>query len=366
METVCDPEKCTGCMACTDICPKNAIELKDSIRSLNAVKLTDKCINCKACEQVCPVNHPIEKKEPFEWHQGWANDDAICAQGSSGGVASAIAYHFVETGGTVCSCAFQNGEFTFCLTDNTEELHKFAGSKYVKSNPMGAYRATQTALKSGKKVLFIGLPCQVAAAKKFLKRNFDNFFSIDLICHGTPSVKLLEKFLNQYELTLSNLDNIQFRRKTSFSLSDGEKTIACKGTSDHYSIAFLSGLTYTENCYECQYAQWQRVSDITLGDSWGSMLENKNGLSLILCQTEKGKKLLEESDLHLEEVDIQTAVAHNHQLTAPMTKPNQKDAFFDGIDAGKNFNRLVFSALPKKCIRQKVKAILIKTGILKR
>ena len=40
-------------------------------------------------------------------------------------------------------------------------------------------------------------------------------------------------------------------------------------------------IDYTENCYSCRYASQSRVSDISLGDSWGSELseeEKKKGI----------------------------------------------------------------------------------------
>jgi ferredoxin len=46
-----DPEVCTGCGACVDICPIEAIELKNDIAVIN----TNECTNCRVCESECPV-----------------------------------------------------------------------------------------------------------------------------------------------------------------------------------------------------------------------------------------------------------------------------------------------------------------------
>ena len=162
-------------------------------------------------------------------------------------------------------------------------------------------------------------------------------------------------------MTLSSLKDIKFRVKAKFQIYDDYKGLITKGVSDRYSIAFLNALTYTENCYSCPYAKTERVSDVTLGDSWGSELaidEQKNGISLILSQTEKGIELLKMANLHLETVDINKAIANNHQLEHPSFKPTGREKFFDGLKDHK-FNSLVFQQLPKQCLRQDVKRLLI-------
>lgn len=367
MKTVCELNKCAGCMACVDICPKGAIEIKDSLSAYNAEIDEKKCIGCNACHKVCQVNHPASVKDPINWQQGWTENSEMRKECSSGGVATAISKGFLENGGIVCGCTFNEGKFIFEFAENEDELKKFIGSKYVKSNPIGIYKEIKSRLKREEKVLFIGLPCQIAALRNFISADLsDKLYTIDLICHGTPSPKVLDIFLKQYGLTLSSLKDIKFRVKAKFQIYGDYKGIITKGVSDRYSIAFLNALTYTENCYSCPYAKTERVSDVTLGDSWGSELaidEQKNGISLILSQTEKGNELLKMANLRLEEVDIEKAIANNHQLEYPSFKPTGREKFFKGLK-NCNFNFLVFRILPKQCLRQNVKQFLIKTKLL--
>ena len=184
----------------------------------------------------------------------------------------------------------------------------FAGSKYVKSNPQGIYKKIKNLLKNGEKVLFIGLPCQVAALKLFVGDQLvADLYTVDLICHGTPSPQLLQMFLEQYGYELKDIKNIAFRKKNKFQVRDGDKGIITNGVTDSYIISFLNGVCYTENCYSCKYAQFNRVSDITLGDSWGSDLSNEEqskGISLILCQSAKFFNLLKSSNIKLYNVVI--------------------------------------------------------------
>lgn len=369
MKTVCEKDQCAGCMACIDICSQNAISIVDSLKAYNAVIDTRKCLNCNLCHKVCQKNFPAKSEHPIQWYQGWAGNDTLREKGSSGGIASAVAKSFIENGGIVWSCTFKNGEFGFENAKHLEELEKFIGSKYVKSNPQGVYKQIKTSLKEGQKILFIGLPCQVSALKNYIGEKLsDNLYTIDLICHGTPSPQVLELFLKQYGYSLRNLKNIQFRIKAKFMVYIDSKGVITNGVSDKYSIAFLNSLTYTENCYQCMYAKTDRVSDLTLGDSWGSELqskEQKSGISLALCQTSKGMEILQEAELHLETVDVERAIQHNHQLLFSSKKPNGRDKFFSKLGK-KGFNTLVFCQFPKQCLRQDIKQILIRAKIIKR
>ena len=367
MRTVCQSNMCAGCMACVEICPRNAIVIQDTKDSYNAIK-TERCIECGACERVCQVNRPPEASTPVSWVQGWANDCDIRTDSSSGGFAAAIAAAFIEQGGVVCSCAFEDGVFKFNVVDNKEELKKFQGSKYVKSNPAGIYKKTLQLLKNGEKVLFIGLPCQSAAIQNYVPSKLhDSLFTVDLICHGTPSPKILEQFLKEKGYTLSQMRDIRFRVSKQFGISEAYQMIVPKGVTDRYTIGFLNGLFYTENCYHCRYAKLERVSDLTLGDSWGSLLsdeERKRGISLALCQTVKGKQLLEWANLHLEEVDLKRAVEANHQLSEPSKVPENRNEFFKDLEAGKSFHQLVTKCYPNRCYRQDVKQFIVQIPVI--
>lgn len=364
MKTVCELNKCNGCMACSSICPKNCITIADSIYAMNAEIDESVCINCKLCERTCPNISKQEKMSPIEWKQGWAEKE-IRSKSTSGGAASAIIRSFIQSGGYVASCLFKGGEFAFELTNNIKVAKKFAGSKYVKSNPEGIYKKVQERLKTDK-VLFIGLPCQVAALKNYIK-NQDNLYTIDLICHGTPSSKLLEQFLSERGYKLKELKDVKFRTKTDMGLSvDGEK-INLSRVMDDYLCAFLESIDYTENCYSCQFASLDRVSDVTLGDSWGTEYkdEENNGISLVLIQSEKGKELIDKSGLEFKDVDLDNAVAHNHQLSHPSILSPKRDKFLSLIKAGKSFKAAAFAVLPKMVIKQNIKLVLIKLHVLK-
>ncbi|MCC8155799.1 MAG: Coenzyme F420 hydrogenase/dehydrogenase, beta subunit C-terminal domain [Oscillospiraceae bacterium] len=370
MRTVCDKDKCSGCMACVNVCGKEAIAIKDSLSCYNAVIDETLCVNCGACERVCQENNRPDLIQPLYWYQGWAEDAAVRKGSVSGGVAQAIQRGFIDMGGVVISCAFDNGEFAFKAAETIEELKQFAGSKYVKSNPKRLYKRTVDYLRNGIKVLFVGLPCQVAAVKNYVPKILtDDLYTADLICHGTPSPQILDMYLKQYVVSLKHVNNINFRAKSRFQIVEDLKPIeSVFGICDHYSTAFLNAICYTENCYSCAYARKERIGDLSLGDSWGSnqeQFEINKGISLILCQNDKGMDLLKNGKIHLENVDIKNAVAHNHQLREPMSKPRSRDAFFAGLKNGKKFNSIVRHCYPWICAKQFVKKYLIKARILR-
>ena len=358
MKTVCELNMCNGCMACVEKCHRNAITIKDDLKYYNALVDTKKCVDCGLCTKVCPRENDNDMSKPKWWYQGWA-DSEIREHASSGGAASAIIRAFIKNGGYVASCLFDSGKFVFEVTNEMSVARKFAGSKYVKSNPEKIYGKIQSLLKANQKVLFIGLPCQVAAVNQFIKDK-TNLVTADLICHGTPSPYLLKKCLQEYGHDINTLTDINFRIKSLYELNRDGKPIAAFHTMDNYLIAFLHSYDYTENCYSCKFATLDRVSDITLGDSWGTELsgEVKNGVSLILCQSEKGKELIESAGLNLLDVDINNAISHNEQLNKPSKCSKSRDQFFENYNRYNNFGKALVKTAPGIVAKEKVKSIV--------
>lgn len=358
MKTVCEENMCAGCMACVDICPRQAISIVDTLKEYNAVIDEEKCVDCNLCHNVCQVNFTPKLKKPLVWYEGWA-DKFIRKDSSSGGVATALISSF---DGIICSCVFKNGQFIFEFDEG--EKGKFAGSKYIKSNPKGAHKSILQKLKEGTKVLFVGLPCQCAAIINYTK-NHQLLYTVDLVCHGTPSPQFLEMYLKENGLNIKEISDLQFRRKTKFGLYSKHVEIVPLRSTDLYTYAFLKSIDYTENCYYCKYAMLERVSDITIGDSWGSELninEQKKGVSLILCQTNKGIELVNKAGLTLKDVDLNKAVQANHQLINPSIAPKQRNLFFVNLKYG--FNRAIRAAYPKYYYKERLKIIMTKLGFL--
>lgn len=364
LKTVCESKFCTGCKACENVCPKQAVEVKDNLDSYAAVIDPDKCINCGLCEKTCPNITPVKQREPFYWRQGWTEPD-IRNNSSSGGAAAALIKIFILMGGYVASCLFEDGDFRFAITNDLEKAKKFAGSKYVKSNPGDIYDQINGYLKKGEKVLFIGLPCQSAALQNVCKDK-ENLYTADLICHGTPSQKILRDFLKTKGIDIEKANDIKFRDNNDFGLIVDGKRLAPVKAPDDYTWAFLKCADYTENCYSCRYAGRTRVSDITLGDAWGQMSDNDDkGVSLVLCQTDKGRYLIGRAEMFLTDVDLEKAISANPQLNAPTDKPEEREVMISSLKNGASLDKAVNKAFPKQSFKRKIKTFLIKISIIK-
>ena len=179
----------------------------------------------------------------------------------------------------------------------------------------------------------IGLPCQIAGVKGYLKKEYENLFLIDLICHGVPPVAYFQEHLQKYSKT--GFQKIQFRSKGGFVLTlfdrSGQEIYAARARRDEYYYGFLQGLIYRENCYRCPYAAIKRVSDITIGDFWGldktTLKHDYDGpISVGLINTEKGRALFEQikDSFICEERTLTEAVSGNDQLKSPM-RPDEED-----------------------------------------
>ena len=128
----------------------------------------------------------------------------------------------------------------------------------------------------------------------------------------------------------------------------------------------MTALVYTENSYSCPYADIDRVSDVTLGDAWGSELnetEQCKGISLILCQTDKGKQLIRDTRIELKEIDLEKEISVNRQLSHPSIATKKRGIFFKYIDRG--FSKGISKCMPKFYYKQKLKAVLVGLGVIK-
>ncbi len=363
---LCNRDNCTGCFACYNICHKNAINMiEDKNGYIFPVIDYSKCVNCKMCEKVCPSLNSVEFFDPQILYAMIAKNNIIRNNSSSGGAAYIISKNIIDNGGIVYGCAFTNNQLLrHVRVEEKKELIKLNGSKYSHSYILDTYKLAKIDLDKNKKVLFIGTPCQIAGLKKYLFKNYDNLYLVDIVCHGVPSQKYLKESLSS-----EFVDNVTFRNNTKYVLTEYIKGRIAKrtdATENCYYRAFFDGLTYRKNCYDCKYAKKERCSDITLGDFWGLNENSKfyddkeQGVSLILINTKKGNKLINESssDMILEKRNIDEVLLSNEQLNHPKKMNDNYYKFkemYEKYGFNKAYKKIYGFNLLKTIIKNRIK-----------
>ena len=154
----------------------------------------------------------------------------------------------------------------------------------MQSNTENTYEIVRDLLKDGKKVLYSGCPCQIAGLYSFIGEKNDNLFTIDLICHGVPSTKILQKYLKD-SYDCKEIKRLDFRDKSVFGwstemniyMNNGEE-VHTRASKDSFYQAFLSNLSLNPNCENCQFSRLPRQGDISIGAVSYTHLETRHSL----------------------------------------------------------------------------------------
>ena len=407
---ICNYYKCTGCYACANVCPKKCITLdKDSYGEIHPVVDTQLCIDCKLCQKTCPNNRNLSFNYPEHCYAAWitdANKRKICA---SGGIGTEFSEYVINHGGVIFGSRYdENLNPIITWTDQIADLEKFKGSRYVQSEVGNhTFQQVKEFLSQGKKVLYIGTPCQIAGLYGFLKKSYENLITVDLICHGvSPSTYLKEEV--QYlssKFKLHDISDIRFRgndgnnyrltlwdkdRRKLFPMNNyRQKIFDICYLDDYYIQGFLKGVSLRENCYSCKYARPDRISDITIGDFIGLgkkipfEYHTQANISSVTTNTQKGYNLLMSvkdacQQLILVERDYKERLEYKPSLVEPF-KRDPRNQMFRKLYTTEGFSKAIRLVMkselreeyhkrlksclqPKTFIKNNIKWILGKKG----
>jgi len=308
MIIILDKKDCVGCGACANRCPEHCITMKEDSEGFSYPNIDKRmCINCGLCERVCPVINLPKYREVQAVYACYNKDEKVRMNSSSGGCFSLLADYVLRQKGYVVGAAFDTDlSVHHILIHSAEDLTLLRGSKYLQSRMENSYFLVKDVLGKGKTVLFSGTPCQVAGLKTFLGREYDNLFSVDVVCHGVPSPKVYREKLNEVEEKIGEkVVSVNFRDKTSgwnsFNLIFAGKKVLVKEIKQEssYMQAFLKNISVRPSCSVCRYNNEHSSADLTIADYWGvetkfPELSDNKGVTVVLVNTIKGKGLFEQ------------------------------------------------------------------------
>lgn len=344
-------EDCCACGACVNICPKNAISMKeDKYGFLFPVIDSDLCIDCKLCKKVCAYQNIIETNNPLKTWVAVSKNKEKLKKSASGGVFYTLADAVIKEKGYAVGAAFNDKfELSHIIADNEKTLEKMQGSKYTQSSTGLVFREIKKKLNNNETVLFSCCPCQVAGLKSYLGKDYNNLITIDLICHGVPSNRAFKDYLKFFEKKKHiKVKKFSFRDKSigwginCSVLTDRAKKIKIFCSSSSYMYYFLHSLIYRKNCYSCKYADSHRTGDITIGDFWGiekehpellgkNKIDESKGVSVIIANTDKGIDFIKKNRnlFDLYKSSFEKAARGNAQLNCPSRYDEKREQILE-------------------------------------
>lgn len=367
-----------------------------------------KCIDCSLCEKVCPVINQVEAKKPIEVFAVKNRNEEQRLRSSSGGVFILLAEQTIREGGVVFGARFdENWEVEHCYAETMEELVPLMRSKYVQSRIGNTYKEAETFLKQGRKVLFVGTPCQIAGLRKFLRKEYDNLLVVDFICHGVPSPGVWRKYLEEItsetsrseaagkntvlSLSLKSMPvitGINFREKQlggygwkkygfvvhGKSPSKGDQNsvlLSTVFTQNTYMKGFLRDLYLRPSCYQCPAKAGRSTSDITIGDFWGidrirPEIDDDKGIGAVLVHSEKGRDTLSQILLDKQSMTYEEVTQRNPAIHSSVPLTNRVSRFWKAYTQSNSVETSVEKALKitfADCAKGKLNIYLTKVGL---
>lgn len=341
-----EKDKCTGCSACQQSCPKGCIKMKSGKNGFLYPSVDkDVCIECGKCLRVCPAYNILPSREPVACYAAFNKNDELRGKSSSGGIFIELAKYVLAQSGVVFGAVFDESWNVHHVAAQTlESVYAMMGSKYVQSRVEDTYKEAKVYLNEGRTVLFSGTPCQIAGLNRYLSKSYSNLITVDLVCHGVPGVKQWNEYLNEVRKKICQkqseqfkINNVLFRDKRiswehysltiSISCNNQIMDFSHDNSTDIYIKGFLQNLYLRDSCFTCPSKKLSSGSDFTIGDLWGhkTIIANKintnKGISLIVVNTKNGYNLLQLlKGVNIIPIDYNQAKYSNPNIINPTVK----------------------------------------------
>lgn len=336
-------EECCGCEICVNECPQKIIEMKPDEEGFFYPYIFNSttCINCKKCLKCCPLKNIQNECSAFDGYYAGSLKTEETKTCASGGAATAISKKFIEEGGIVYGVTYEEefNNIKFNRAVKRCEIEDFKGSKYAQARKYEIYNQIKLDLKNDKKVLFIGLPCEVSALKKVTQEISQNLYTIELVCHGPTSLKVHREYCEglkkKYSCEISEF-SVRYKKNGKWKpyyvrakMKNGEEHIEKFHESD-YGVAFR--YLKRPSCNVCQIKTPYLYGDVMLGDyhaaSFGMPCFNPQGVSVLLPHSLKGKALLDMlgSDFQIYEISQHSALL-NQAIKEAIPKRSYRNGF---------------------------------------
>lgn len=382
-----EQDKCVGCSACAQICPKTAIVMAPDEEGFLHPQINETiCVECGLCKKACPAESPTLLPDTRSAYALKHKEEAVRDQCTSGGAFIALSDEVLSRGGVVYGVVYdETFRAVHARATDAKSRDKMCGSKYVQSDTCDTFCQVFRDLKEGKQVLYSGTSCQIDGLLHYLRckgADTENLITIGLICHGAPSPKLWQ----------DHLDNIRNKRKKEIAgyanrskvrgwhehnehitYSDGSQEYYSKLSQNHKDL-FYGHYIVRPSCSSCPYAPDPAAADITIADFWGCedlmpQIDDNRGVSLVIVNSEKGQALLYACrEITLWDVDREKALEHNHYKPC---KPNpQRQLFWQDYRAYgygyvcAKYAKDSFKGRLYYGTKKRLRAVLVKLGIL--
>lgn len=379
-------DNCCGCYACVNVCPKDCISMEEDSEGFNYPCVDkSKCVDCTLCEKVCPIINKDKvaqgSNEEDNTYVAYTKNETVRKNSSSGGMFTELAESVLKNNGVVFGCAFDD-DFNahHIMIDNISDLEKLRGSKYIQSQIESTYKEAERLLKNGQLVLFSGVACQIAGLNSYLRKDYNNLITVDVLCHGVPSGKAWRKYIDDNQKRHNaKLNKYYFRNKDNgwkvftvkqmYMDNQGESSPFNK---DSFMQLFLGEVCLRPSCHNCRFKDIRRPSDITLGDCWGVQnympeMDDDKGTSVVIAHTKKGVNILNsvKNNLVIKKAKLDRALPPTADSRKSVLPHKNREIFFKQLNEGKSVDELAILVKDRfkkpniiKRIKRKAKKII--------